>query len=389
MTGVAVLPDIECTFPQEFPMTISPRSHVTILAPVFPRKSQDLTVHWTDDHDREPWQAQLSRSIAQSNWDAKHLPAAELIRGSDNGPVWPAELPDNSPLVCADPIHLRADRDSATLIPAAMLQLRDSEADALLESINEFLQADSLHFSRTESDRWFMSGKDGSALCSYPPSFLAHRNASAFLTDGDTSGSWRRLMTELQMLLHTHPVNREREQQGLLPINSIWFWGGALLQPVKLAAGITQQSVRLYADDKFAVALAAHLGMACEPLAAFDPNSDHPHSLLVDTRLVQALFAEDESSLNEAEHRIVDDWIAPLQARIEAGDAIELEILNEDGMQGRLDAGIVRAAAADARAVRVSQMSATSRLNEQLVGGVASLWKMLRDRLWNRLSGGM
>ena len=362
-------------------MTTSPQTLITLLAPVFPRVSQAPVVQWTDGHVMEPWQAKLVQSIGQTGWDAQHLPAAELIRGSSADPVSGITLPSHAPLVCADPIHLRVDRDSATLIPAQMLKLGDSEADALLESINDFLEADSLQLSRTMSGQWLMSGRDGSELSSYPPSFLAHRNASAFLSDDQASGSWRRLMTELQMLLHTHPVNTEREQLGRMTVNSVWFWGGAALQTGRPAAAIARQSIRLFADDSFTVTLAGHLGMDCEPLTAFDPGTNHSHSLIVDTRLTQAMFTADEVAMDEAEQRIVNQWIAPIRARIEAGDQVELDIHNEDGLHGRLDRAIVQAAANEARVARVSQMSVTERLGDRLAGGAGRLWSRLRNTM--------
>lgn len=365
-------------------MTTTPQTHLTLLAPVFPHVSQAPAVQWTDGHSIQPWQAQLVQSIGLCNWDAQHLPAAELIRASSAEQASGTLLPLDSALVCADPIHLRVDRDSATLIPAEMLKLSDSEADALLDSINDFLEPDRLYVSRTKSGQWLMSGRDGSELSSYPPSFLAHRNASAFLSDDQASGGWRRLMTELQMLLHTHPVNSEREQQGRMSVNSVWFWGGAALPSGEPAAGIWQQSIRLFADDSFTVALANHLDLDCEPLSAFDPGSDHPHSLIVDTRLTQAMFTGDEAAMDEAEHRIVDQWIAPIRARIEAGENIELDICNEDGLHGRMDGSTVQAAADEARAARISQMSVTARLGDRLVGGADLLWSRVRRTMSGR-----
>lgn len=329
----------------------------------------------------EPWQAQLVQTIAHSDWDAQHLPAAELIRESSVYPIADTTQAFPGPQVCADPIHLRVDRDSATLIPAQMLKLDDGEADALLDSINDFLKPDSLQLSRTKSGQWLMRGRDGSELSSYPPSFLAHRNASAFLSDDQASGSWRRLMTELQMLLHAHPVNTAREQQGRMTVNSVWFWGGAALQTGQPAAATAPLSMRLFADDSFTVSLAGHLGLECQPLTAFDPGSDHAHSLIVDTRLTQAMLTGDEAKMDEAEYRIVNQWIAPLQARIEAGENIALDIHNEDGLHGRLDRSVVLAAANAAHLARISQMSATERLGDQLVGGAGRLWSRLRSTM--------
>jgi hypothetical protein len=36
----------------------------------------------------------------------------------------------------------------------------------------------------------------------------------------------KRLLTEVQMLLHHHPVNLARQEQGLPVINSLWCWAG-------------------------------------------------------------------------------------------------------------------------------------------------------------------
>ena len=36
----------------------------------------------------------------------------------------------------------------------------------------------------------------------------------------------RRLMTELQMLLHEHPVNEARAARGVPTVNAVWLWGG-------------------------------------------------------------------------------------------------------------------------------------------------------------------
>ncbi|MFT3850015.1 MAG: hypothetical protein QM739_15485 [Propionivibrio sp.] len=36
-------------------------------------------------------------------------------------------------------------------------------------------------------------------------------------------------MNEIQTVLHAHPVNRRREEEGRLPINSLWLWGSGRL----------------------------------------------------------------------------------------------------------------------------------------------------------------
>jgi hypothetical protein len=45
----------------------------------------------------------------------------------------------------------------------------------------------------------------------------------------------RRLQNEVQMFLHTHPLNEDREQAGALPVNSFWLDGCGVAPSAALA----------------------------------------------------------------------------------------------------------------------------------------------------------
>jgi hypothetical protein len=66
-------------------------------------------------------------------------------------------------------------------------------------------------------------------------SFEAIRNG--YLLGAPFQGADRaffaRLLTEAQMLLATHPMNLQREEEGKQPVNSIWLWGGGHWQTPK------------------------------------------------------------------------------------------------------------------------------------------------------------
>jgi hypothetical protein len=163
--------------------------------------------------------------------------------------------------VCADPVHLRAERDHARLVPTAALDVEMAEASALLESLNQLVCADGLNFEFAEPGRWYLTGMPAHALDTWPVHAVAHRNVANFMPGQSEATEWRRLMTEVQMLMHTHPVNVNREQRGRLTINGIWFWGGAACpEPPACPA------VRLFADDYFSRGLAAQVGLRVLPL---------------------------------------------------------------------------------------------------------------------------
>ena len=53
----------------------------------------------------------------------------------------------------------------------------------------------------------------------------------AFLPSAAAAREHDRLVGELQLLLHQAPMNRQREETGRRPVNSIWFWGGGRAPP--------------------------------------------------------------------------------------------------------------------------------------------------------------
>jgi len=54
--------------------------------------------------------------------------------------------------------------------------------------------------------------------CCHRPQYV-----SAPATGSDRK-AWHTRLNEIQILLHTSPVNAAREARGLVPANSVWFW---------------------------------------------------------------------------------------------------------------------------------------------------------------------
>lgn len=293
-----------------------------------------VAMDWENDLPQTPWQAALFQELTQIEETGQALPAAELLS--------PGSI-DEDFLVRADPVHLQADRDTAKLLPVQMLDLTEDDADAMLLDINQFLSTDGFKVFRGPDQGWYMSGMDATTLKSFPPSFLANRNASAYLPAGENSEQWRRLMTEIQMLLHTHPINEQRMRSGRLPINSLWFWGGA-----KMNRMLTDEQERrptglsVYADDDFSSALCAHLDVPCFSLENFDPTQTGT-ALIVDTRIASAHFSRDEAGLNQATKRVNVEWLAALIDRVRVGQITQINLMNEDGDCGKLTSASLKA----------------------------------------------
>ena len=58
------------------------------------------------------------------------------------------------------------------------------------------------------------------------PLAAVHGAIYPHLPSGEDAAKWRRWLSEMQMLLHDHPVNIAREARGCVPVTGIWISGG-------------------------------------------------------------------------------------------------------------------------------------------------------------------
>ncbi len=153
-----------------------------------------------------------------------------------------------------DGIELAADQSWALLTPvhfaigqngiqlaSELPALEPESAQALLESIRPALQAAGLTVLLGAPQRWYVSGEwladlQTSSLMRAAGQLVAEhlpRAASAAVNSANSAmvrlpqdepaRRWRHLQNEIQMLWHDHPVNQNRQQKGILPVNSIWI----------------------------------------------------------------------------------------------------------------------------------------------------------------------
>jgi hypothetical protein len=131
---------------------------------------------------------------------------------------------------------------------------------------------------------------------------------------GEDARALRRLMTELQMQLHEHPVNAQRERAGLLAANSVWLWG--------LGAQTSRANVQLptaFTDDPFVRGLYRSHSQSCEPL----PRDGAALASQAAGEVVVLLHCD---ALPDFDAR----WLAPLERAVNAGRVEQLELILDD-----------------------------------------------------------
>ena len=136
-----------------------------------------------------------------------------------------ANLTHKSHGIQADPVPFKVAQNGIYCLDPALLSLTLNEAQQLCEAINVLLQDDDVHLScETDPLSWRCQPSHKPLLKTTPLAKVINKEISAHLPQGEDATLWRQRMTEIQMLLHTHPVNQQRQQQGQLTIDSVWFW---------------------------------------------------------------------------------------------------------------------------------------------------------------------
>lgn len=263
----------------------------------------------------EAWLCQAFEIERQQDW-----PVAPITLAFDGGDAAEGYW------LRADPVHLLAHRDRLTLLEPGTLNPTAEDASELVALLNRHFSVEGLEFHAPHPARWYLRTSRTPRLLTRELSLAAGRDIAGTLPIGEDSLRWRRILTEIQMLLHEHPVNQRRESRGEPPINSVWLWGGG-----RRAVVSGQHFSHVGGDNVLALALAARtetLMMSGARLRAMDKAA----RLLVVAETHSARYGN-EQAWRQALTAIEHAWFAPLLAGLKQGsvDCVVLVALHSRG----------------------------------------------------------
>jgi hypothetical protein len=141
------------------------------------------------------------------------------------------------------------------------------------------------------------------------PAYVAHQDMpNEYMPAGESAAGYRQLVSEVEMALHEHDVNRRRQEAGGQPINCLWIWGGGVA-PEQVSVDLP----RLFSDDALLIGhwmsktgiianwpgdIPSCAGASPNGFVAIAPELDHPQLLeqyladlrfLLDSRRVSRL----------------------------------------------------------------------------------------------------
>ena len=173
------------------------------------------------------WRAAAFRSLSQ---EALPPVAAAALAG--------AELPSQSvrfaefPWVwLATPLHLEPGLDNVRLPADGILRLAGEEARLLAQDFQRLWADAPLRLEAIATTLYVLAQASWPAVTHDPQDFLGE-HIDDYLPQGAGAPHLKALMSEIEMWLFEHAVNRERARLGKPSVTGLWLWGGGARGPV-------------------------------------------------------------------------------------------------------------------------------------------------------------
>ncbi len=254
----------------------------------------------------------LDASLALYAMTAQDAPIAALTLAGDGID------PGQDYWLRADPMCYQATINRLVCLPLPDDDLSPEDASELTQLLGPHLQSLGFELLVPHPQRWYVRCPSPQRLVTSPPPTGAHPLSESVMPAGADSAAWQRLMTELQMLLHSAEVNERREADGRLPVTGVWFWGGGSIGTI-----VEPPYGAVYSDEPLVRGLGCMSRCAASSLGAG-----------IETVLSRSVDLQSKSILVAASDRAAHDlarfdaqWIQPLIAAVEQRRVAQLRIL--------------------------------------------------------------
>lgn len=173
-----------------------------------------------DDGDEWAPAAPHERALARAlGWNEPPWPWAARQAAADGLRV------GDRPWGLLTPVHWRVGTDAVHLADPLALALDETASHAFFDAVRPLFESEGFTLAWGAPLRWYASHPMFATLATASLDRVIGRNVDRWLPAQREARLVRRLQNEVQMLLHTHEINRQREAEGLLPVNSFWLSG--------------------------------------------------------------------------------------------------------------------------------------------------------------------
>jgi hypothetical protein len=275
----------------------------------------------------ERWLSQGTSTPADAGWRGwllrTLLDAAAAVDGAGAGWAAAGLLPQAAGrhFWFATPVHFFAGLDSVHLHPAGLLRLELEQQRTLAADFERVFRDSPWRLHALGFRELLLEGPDPGPHDTTEAAAVMGGDLAAVQPRGAGVRPLRQLAAEVEMWLHEHPLNHERERRRELPLSGLWFWGGGRAPPPGVAQPGTERTAtalagarHLHADDVFTAGVAAAAGLPLEPL----PEAAWPAPAPGAKRTIIVLPAGCDAGIEDL-LRLERDWFQPLLADLASG----------------------------------------------------------------------
>lgn len=273
-----------------------------------------------EDADLRPWQRGLLAALELNPKNFASAPVSALgSRIARAGEYW----------IHLEPVHFAAGLDRLAYLPLeGETRILEAERMSLAGVLDEHLRSLGMELHTLSDGSWCARRAKAFAVETSNPEAAAAHELQLALPRGSDSGEVRRLMTELQMLLHDHSVNDSRARRGLPAINAIWIWG----QGVVTESAPAKILPTMFSDDPYARGICA---VHSHPSMPMPVTADALISAIGESNRAVAVVPVDDLESLETQ------WIGPLTDALSSRKLARLDFIL-DGWHLRLDRAALR-----------------------------------------------
>ena len=183
------------------------------------RLLEGLVARADDCRKVEDWRADAFRILAPQASSMPGVGAAALY-GQRGTPA------AGGTVFMATPVHYIAEMSTVRLPVDGVLSLERSEAEKLSADFNRVWGDAGVRLDVGRRADLFCVMDQSPAATTRDPVDALGRHIETFLPTGDAAPRLRQLMSEIEMWLFEHEVNRRRAIDAAPVVNGLWLWGG-------------------------------------------------------------------------------------------------------------------------------------------------------------------
>jgi hypothetical protein len=272
------------------------------------------------------WRGWLAGRLARTDLN-EHAPAAiasAALEAAD------AALRPDATSWLATPLHLSAGLTRVHLDHRGLLRLSRAEQAVLAAQFQSTFGRSGYELTPLHAGDFLLRTPGIGPLESAEPARCAGGEVAEALPRGAAAGELRRLLSEIEMWLHTLALNEERARRGAAPVTTLWLWGaqGRMMPAEPRGAADTAVS---YGRDAWLEGLMRLTGGSSHalPERLLGPREDAPLAVYA-LEVGGELQHFGHATMAQALARLDADFISPALAALRQGSCQRLTILLND-----------------------------------------------------------